>query len=92
MNLLPLSRRRLAPRRLVVVLVLVLVPPISLAAERDPDYDYDPPAPGTYTLPVIKPAAAGALLDSSGKSLDLRDLTRGRVTVLEPAKLRNYIY
>ncbi len=69
---------------LVVVLVLVLVPPVSLAADlpRDPDYDYDPPAPGTYTLPVVKPAAAGALLDSSGKSINLRDLTRGRVTVL----------
>jgi cytochrome oxidase Cu insertion factor (SCO1/SenC/PrrC family) len=49
---------------------------------RDPDYDYDPPAPGTYTLPVIKPAADGALLDSTGKSITLRDLTHGRITVL----------
>ena len=38
--------------------------------------------PGSYTLPVVKPAADGALLDSDGKSLNLRDLTRGRVTVL----------
>src|SRR5688572_10512527 len=68
---------------LVVVLVLVLVPPVSLASDlpRDPDYDYDPPAPGTYTLPVVKPAAAGALLDSRGKATNLRDLTRDRVTV-----------
>jgi cytochrome oxidase Cu insertion factor (SCO1/SenC/PrrC family) len=54
----------------------------SHAADRDPDYDYDPPAPGTYALPVIKPAADGALLDSTGKPTTLRDLTRGRITVL----------
>ena len=57
---------------------------ITLAADlpRDPDYDYDPPAPGTYTLPIVRPAADGALLDSNGKSINLRDLTHGRVTVL----------
>ena len=49
---------------------------------RDPDYDYDPPVPGSYSLPVVKPAADGAVLDSDGKSLNLRDLTHGRVTVL----------
>jgi protein SCO1/2 len=58
---------------------------IALAAAdfpRDLNYDYDPPAPGTYSLPVVKPAADGALLDSNGKSISLRDLTRGRITVL----------
>jgi protein SCO1/2 len=54
----------------------------SFAGERTADHDYDPPAPGTYTLPVIKPAADGALLDSTGKPVRLADLTRGRVTVL----------
>lgn len=49
---------------------------------RDPDYDYDPPAPGTYNLPIIKPAADGALLDSTGQPTTLRDLTHGRITVL----------
>ena len=49
---------------------------------RDSEYDYDPPAPGSYSLPVIKPAADGALLDSNNKSVSLRDLTRGRITVL----------
>jgi protein SCO1/2 len=49
---------------------------------RDSDYDYDPPAPGSYSLPVIKPAADGALLDSNNKSVKLRDLTRGRITLL----------
>ena len=33
-------------------------------------------------MPVVKPAADGALIDSDGKSLNLRDLTHGRVTVL----------
>ena len=33
----------------------------NATGEHDPDYDYDPPKPGTYTLPVIKPAADGAL-------------------------------
>jgi cytochrome oxidase Cu insertion factor (SCO1/SenC/PrrC family) len=33
-------------------------------------------------LPVIKPAADGHLIDSKGKLVRLKDLTRGRVTVL----------
>jgi protein SCO1/2 len=49
---------------------------------RDTDYDYDPPVPGSYSLPVVKLAADGAIRDSNGKSLNLRDLTYGRVTVL----------
>lgn len=49
---------------------------------RDRDHDYDAPAPGSYNLPIVKVAADGELLDSNGKSLRLRDLTHGRVTVL----------
>jgi cytochrome oxidase Cu insertion factor (SCO1/SenC/PrrC family) len=49
---------------------------------RDADHDYDAPAPGSYTLPVIKPAADGALLDAKGKPVRLADLTRGRITVM----------
>jgi len=49
---------------------------------RSADYDYDPPAPGTYILPVIKPAADGALLDTNNKPINLRDLTHGKITVL----------
>jgi len=56
---------------------------IAIAGEpRDPDYDYDPPKPGSYTLPVIKPAADGALLDANNKPINLRDLTHGKITVL----------
>jgi cytochrome oxidase Cu insertion factor (SCO1/SenC/PrrC family) len=49
---------------------------------RDRDYDYDPPAPGSYNLPVVKGATDGALIDSDGTSLNLRDLTHGRITIL----------
>jgi cytochrome oxidase Cu insertion factor (SCO1/SenC/PrrC family) len=49
---------------------------------RNVDHDYDAPAPGTYQLPIIKAAADAALLDAAGKPIGLRELTRGRVTVL----------
>jgi protein SCO1/2 len=64
--------------------LLSAIMPLAGAEElsRDRDHDYDAPAPGSYSLPVIKAAPDGGLLDSSGKSLTLRDLTRGRVTVL----------
>jgi cytochrome oxidase Cu insertion factor (SCO1/SenC/PrrC family) len=59
---------------------------IAAAAEdllpRNSDYDYNPPVPGSYSLPVVKVAADGALLDSNGKAVNLRDLTHGRITVL----------
>jgi protein SCO1/2 len=58
--------------------------PLTFAAEppRDSDYDYDPPVPGSYSLPVVKPAADGVLLDSNNKAINLRDLTHDRITVL----------
>jgi len=49
---------------------------------RDSDYDYEAPEPGSYMLPAIKTAADGALIDSSGKAISLRELTHGRITVL----------
>jgi protein SCO1/2 len=45
-------------------------------------YEYEAPVPGTYELPVVRPAAEGALLDSMGKPVALRELTRGRITIL----------
>jgi len=49
---------------------------------RTSDYDYEAPVPGSYTLPVIKHAADGEVLDSKGQPLHLRDVTRDRVTVM----------
>jgi len=56
--------------------------PSAADLPRDSDYDYEPPVPGSYSLPVVKAAADGAIFDSNGKSLNLRDLTRGRITIL----------
>src|SRR5262249_5369973 len=49
---------------------------------RTADHDYEAPAPGTYTLPIVKPAADGAVLDSEGHAMRLHSLTHGRITVL----------
>lgn len=43
---------------------------------------FEAPMPGTYSLPVIKPAADGDVLDTSGNRRRLRELTRGKVTVM----------
>ena len=69
----------------VVQLILIVLASVELAkadTSRTADYDYDAPEPGTYTLPVIKRAADGALLDTSGKPVRLKALTRGRITVM----------
>ena len=70
-----------------VLLTLCLVAPIVCVAAgttlpHDSDFDYDPPVPGSYGLPIIKVAPDGAIIDSAGQALKLRELTHGRVTVL----------
>jgi len=67
-----------------VALAIVTFSRPALAADlaRTTDHDYDAPAPGSYTLPVVKPAADGEVLDSRGRPMRLRELTRGRVTVM----------
>ena len=54
----------------------------DIVSSHDADYDYDPPVAGSYALPVIKVAPDGAIIDSDSKSLNLRQLTHGRITVL----------
>jgi cytochrome oxidase Cu insertion factor (SCO1/SenC/PrrC family) len=49
---------------------------------RTEEHDYAAPIPGTYALPVIKAAGDGEVLNEKGAAVRLRDLTRGRVTVL----------
>src|SRR5262245_38971780 len=49
---------------------------------HDQDYDYDPPVAGSYSLPVIKRATDDTIIDSDSKTLNLRELTHGRITVL----------
>ena len=71
-------------KRLVPLLALVAMSATAIAADtaRTAEHDYDAPEPGSYTLPVIKPAADGTLLDSTGKQIRLAELTRGRITVV----------
>jgi cytochrome oxidase Cu insertion factor (SCO1/SenC/PrrC family) len=73
-------------RQLILVFALLIGMVLAVAAgeivPRDPDYDYDAPTPGSYGLPIVKAAPDGALIDSTGKMVGLRDLFRGRVTVL----------
>ena len=45
-------------------------------------YAFPIPEPGSYSLPVIKPAGGGPVLDDSGHRHDLAELLRGRITVL----------
>jgi len=73
----------------VVALALTLslsCVPVAVATDNvvshDQDYDYNPPAPGSYTLPVIKIAPDGAIIDSNSKPLNLSELTHGRISVL----------
>jgi cytochrome oxidase Cu insertion factor (SCO1/SenC/PrrC family) len=63
---------------------MLLLAAVAQAADlpRTPAYDYEPPRPGSYALPVIKAAADGDVLDHTGRELHLRDLARGRVTVM----------
>lgn len=68
----------------IAQLILIAAATVAAGADtgRNADYDYDAPEPGSYTLPVIKPAADGALVDSGGNPVRLAELTRGRITVL----------
>jgi len=62
--------------------VAVTVTASATDQARTADHDYDAPEPGSYTLPIIKPAADGELLDSAGKPVRLAKLTHGRITVM----------
>jgi protein SCO1 len=78
-----MSRARVLALGLTLYLsgVTALVAADAVSA-HDADYDYDPPVAGSYALPVIKVAPDGAIIDSDSKSLNLRQLTHGRITVL----------
>jgi protein SCO1 len=54
----------------------------ELEIGRSSAYDYDAPEPGSYSLPVLKPAADGQVLDTSGKPSSLRALLEGRISVV----------
>jgi cytochrome oxidase Cu insertion factor (SCO1/SenC/PrrC family) len=45
-------------------------------------YAFRLPQPGSYALPPIKAAAGGRVLDENGHARELRNVVRGRITVL----------
>ena len=49
---------------------------------RRAEFDFDAPTPGTYRLPVIKPAPDGPVLDARGAERRLHQLMAGKVVVL----------
>lgn len=49
---------------------------------RTEEYDYDIPAPGTYSLPVLKQAGDGTVLGPDGGEMRLQELTRGKITLM----------
>jgi cytochrome oxidase Cu insertion factor (SCO1/SenC/PrrC family) len=57
-------------------------PAATVWAERTPEFDYDPPVPGTYELPELRDAGDGAVLDIRGTPKRLRDILRGKITLL----------
>lgn len=46
------------------------------------ELEFTPPAPGTYTLPVLGEAADGRVLDSEGRTLRLRDVLDGKIVLM----------
>ena len=66
--------------RMSLLLVVCAGQLAGSAAEQPPDYEA--PRPGSYVLPVIKPAGDGEVLDANGRKLHLREVTSERVTVL----------
>ncbi len=76
---------KFGPGLRVILALAVLLPVqrmVAADASRTSDYDYEPPVPGSYTLPVIKAAADGDVMDSKGRALRLSQVTRGPVTVM----------
>jgi len=70
---------------LALVVLLGLGGPASAGTAsggRTEEHDYEAPVPGSYALPIVKAAGDGVVLDEGGKPLRLRELTRGRVTVM----------
>ena len=67
---------------LLIVVLAGTLPVLGSASAEDFDYSYSAPVPGSYRLPVIKPAGDGEVVDWRNHPLRLRELTRGRVTVM----------
>src|SRR5215468_9189768 len=52
------------------------------AAQNALQPEFVPPPPGSYTLPPIATVSDHQLIDSTGQSASLFDLTKGKIAVL----------
>jgi len=50
--------------------------------DDDERAEFAVPRPGSYALPVIKPAAGGEVLTIDGRTVRLEDYVRGKITIL----------
>jgi cytochrome oxidase Cu insertion factor (SCO1/SenC/PrrC family) len=57
-------------------------PPVDTLFERGERFDFAAPEPGTYELPVLRPAADGEVLDIEGRPRRLSAFMQGRITLL----------
>ncbi|HSF30142.1 MAG TPA: SCO family protein [Candidatus Tectomicrobia bacterium] len=61
----------------------VLCMPAALSAHTwAPPLEFSPPAPGTYTLPIVKPAPDGDVVDAAGTPRRLFDSMHGKIVLL----------
>jgi cytochrome c peroxidase len=57
--------------------------PLPLAAHQpSPPLGYEPPVPGTYELPVVKPATDGKVLDTAGATHRLFEYMHDKIVLL----------
>jgi cytochrome c peroxidase len=47
-----------------------------------PPLEFSPPAPGTYTLPIVKPSTDGEVIDATGATRRLFDYMDGKIVLL----------
>ncbi|GGC16490.1 SCO family protein [Pseudoduganella buxea] len=62
--------------------VLACLGPLDAMAAGPPRQQFTAPAPGSYRLETIQPAADGEVLDAEGTAGPLRRYTTGKVTLL----------
>jgi protein SCO1/2 len=58
------------------------VVPLAKLFDDGRDKNFKAPSPGSYTLPVIKPAGGGQLLDITGKTVELSALARDKISIV----------
>jgi protein SCO1/2 len=74
-----------AQSRFLRVVLLSAITSMSASGGESPrqdGFDYEVPSPGSYVLPVIRPAADGDVLNTAGEPMKLSEVSLGRATVL----------